>query len=233
LSSKVLIVDDEEAIVKLVSFNLEKEGFETLAAYDGREALDIIRREPLDLVVLDVMLPEMDGLSLCRQLRLDGIQVPILMLTAKDGEIDKVLGLEIGADDYLTKPFSPRELVARVRALLRRTKEAKDEPEELLKLGSLEIFPLRYEVRRDGRELDLTSREFELLLLFCQNKGIVMSREQILEKVWGYDFYGDARVVDVHIRHLREKIEIDPSNPRYIKTVRGVGYKLQQPEELM
>jgi two-component system alkaline phosphatase synthesis response regulator PhoP len=233
LSSKVLIVDDEEAIVKLVSFNLEKEGFETLAAYDGREALDIIRREPLDLVVLDVMLPEMDGLSLCRQLRLDGIQVPILMLTAKDGEIDKVLGLEIGADDYLTKPFSPRELVARVRALLRRTKEAKDEPEELLKLGSLEIFPLRYEVRRDGRELDLTSREFELLLLFCQNKGIVMSREQILEKVWGYDFYGDARVVDVHIRHLREKIEIDPSNPRYIKTVRGVGYKLQQQEELM
>ncbi|MDD2556486.1 MAG: response regulator transcription factor [Syntrophaceticus sp.] len=233
MSSKVLIVDDEEAIVKLVSFNLEKEGFETLAAYDGREALDIIRREPLDLVVLDVMLPEMDGLSLCRQLRLDGIQVPILMLTAKDGEIDKVLGLEIGADDYLTKPFSPRELVARVRALLRRTKEAKDEPEELLKLGSLEIFPLRYEVRRDGRELDLTSREFELLLLFCQNKGIVMSREQILEKVWGYDFYGDARVVDVHIRHLREKIEIDPSNPRYIKTVRGVGYKLQQPEELM
>lgn len=178
MSSKVLIVDDEEAIVKLVSFNLEKEGFETLAAYDGREALDIIRREPLDLVVLDVMLPEMDGLSLCRQLRLDGIQVPILMLTAKDGEIDKVLGLEIGADDYLTKPFSPRELVARVRALLRRTKEAKDEPEELLKLGSLEIFPLRYEVRRDGRELDLTSREFELLLLFCQNKGIVMSREQ-------------------------------------------------------
>ncbi len=233
MSAKVLIVDDEEAIVKLVSFNLEKEGFETLAAYDGREALDIIRREPLDLVVLDVMLPEMDGLSLCRQLRLDGIQVPILMLTAKDGEIDKVLGLEIGADDYLTKPFSPRELVARVRALLRRTKEAKDEPEELLKLGSLEIFPLRYEVRRDGRELDLTSREFELLLLFCQNKGIVMSREQILEKVWGYDFYGDARVVDVHIRHLREKIEIDPSNPRYIKTVRGVGYKLQQPEELM
>ncbi|MGI6406000.1 MAG: winged helix-turn-helix domain-containing protein [Syntrophaceticus sp.] len=233
MSSKVLIVDDEEAIVKLVSFNLEKEGFETLAAYDGREALDIIRREPLDLVVLDVMLPEMDGLSLCRQLRLDGIQVPILMLTAKDGEIDKVLGLEIGADDYLTKPFSPRELVARVRALLRRTKEAKDEPEELLKLGSLEIFPLRYEVRRDGRELDLTSREFELLLLFCQNKGIVMSREQILEKVWGYDFYGDARVVDVHIRHLREKIEIDPSNPRYIKTVRGVGYKLQQQEEIM
>lgn len=233
MSSKILIVDDEEAIVKLVSFNLEKEGFETLAAYDGREALDIIRREPLDLVVLDVMLPEMDGLSLCRQLRLDGIQVPILMLTAKDGEIDKVLGLEIGADDYLTKPFSPRELVARVRALLRRTKEAKDEPEELLKLGSLEIFPLRYEVRRDGRELDLTSREFELLLLLCQNKGIVMSREQILEKVWGYDFYGDARVVDVHIRHLREKIEIDPSNPRYIKTVRGVGYKLQQPEELM
>jgi two-component system alkaline phosphatase synthesis response regulator PhoP len=233
LSSKVLIVDDEEAIVKLVSFNLEKEGFETLAAYDGREALDIIRREPLELVVLDVMLPEMDGLSLCRQLRLDGIQVPILMLTAKDGEIDKVLGLEIGADDYLTKPFSPRELVARVRALLRRTKEAKDEPEELLKLGSLEIFPLRYEVRRDGRELDLTSREFELLLLLCQNKGIVMSREQILEKVWGYDFYGDARVVDVHIRHLREKIEIDPSNPRYIKTVRGVGYKLQQQEEIM
>lgn len=230
MSAKVLIVDDEEAIVKLVSFNLEKEGFETLAAYDGCEALAMIRREPLDLVVLDVMLPEMDGLSLCRRLRQEGIYLPILMLTAKDGEVDKVLGLEIGADDYLTKPFSPRELVARVKALLRRTKEVK-EPEDRLKLGQLEIFPLRYEVRRDGRELDLTSTEFELLLLFCKNKDIVMSREQILEKVWGYDFYGDARVVDVHIRHLREKIEIDPGDPHYLKTVRGVGYKLQQPED--
>jgi two-component system alkaline phosphatase synthesis response regulator PhoP len=232
LSPRILIVDDEEAIVKLVAFNLEKEGFETLAAYDGREALDLIRKERLDLVVLDVMLPEMDGLSLCRRLRQDGIDVPVLMLTAKDGEIDKVLGLEIGADDYLTKPFSPRELVARVRAILRRTKESKDEQAERIGLGSLEIYPLRYEVRRDGKELDLTSREFELLLLFCKNEGIVMSREQILEKVWGYDFYGDARVVDVHIRHLREKIEIDPGNPLYIKTVRGVGYKFLQPEDL-
>jgi len=232
LSPRILIVDDEEAIVKLVSFNLEKEGFETLAAYDGREALDLIRKERLDLVVLDVMLPEMDGLSLCRRLRQDGIDVPVLMLTAKDGEIDKVLGLEIGADDYLTKPFSPRELVARVRAILRRTKESKDEQVEEIGLGSLIIYPLRYEVRRDGKELDLTSREFELLLLFCKNEGIVMSREQILEKVWGYDFYGDARVVDVHIRHLREKIEIDPGNPLYIKTVRGVGYKFLQPEDL-
>ncbi len=232
MSPRILIVDDEEAIVKLVAFNLEKEGFETLAAYDGREALDLIRKERLDLVVLDVMLPEMDGLSLCRRLRQDGIDVPVLMLTAKDGEIDKVLGLEIGADDYLTKPFSPRELVARVRAILRRTKESKDEQAERIGLGSLEIYPLRYEVRRDGKELDLTSREFELLLLFCKNEGIVMSREQILEKVWGYDFYGDARVVDVHIRHLREKIEIDPGNPLYIKTVRGVGYKFLQPEDL-
>ncbi len=230
MSPRILVVDDEEVIVRLVSFNLEKEGFETLAAYDGREALDIIRREHPDLVVLDVMLPELDGFSLCRLLRQEKILIPVLMLTAKDEEIDKVLGLEMGADDYLTKPFSPRELVARVRAILRRTKEPRDDQIDRMELGDLEIFPSRYEVRRGGRELDLTSREFELLLLFCQNKGIVMSREQILEKVWGYDFYGDARVVDVHIRHLREKIEDDPGNPLCIKTVRGVGYKFQPPE---
>jgi two-component system alkaline phosphatase synthesis response regulator PhoP len=234
MSPKILVVDDEEAIVKLVSFNLQKEGFETIAAYDGREALELIHREHPDLVVLDVMLPEMDGFALCRLLRQEKISTPILMLTAKDEEIDKVLGLELGADDYLTKPFSPRELVARVKAILRRTaepSEPKASKDTQLTFGELVIFPGRYEVRCGGKEVELTPREFELLLLLCRNAGLVLSRERILEQVWGYDYYGDNRVVDVHIRHLREKIEKDPGTPLYIKTVRGVGYKFQQPED--
>lgn len=234
MSPKILVVDDEEAIVKLVSFNLQKEGFETIAAYDGREALELIHREHPDLVVLDIMLPEMDGFDLCRLLRQEKISTPILMLTAKDEEIDKVLGLELGADDYLTKPFSPRELVARVKAILRRTSEPsepKASKDTQLTFGELVIFPGRYEVRCSGKEVELTPREFELLLLLCRNAGLVLSRERILEQIWGYDYYGDNRVVDVHIRHLREKIEKDPGTPLYIKTVRGVGYKFQQPED--
>jgi two-component system alkaline phosphatase synthesis response regulator PhoP len=227
MSAKILVVDDEESIVKLVSFNLNKEGFQTIAAGDGSEAWEIIQRDKPDLIVLDVMLPEMDGFSLCRLLRQEGSAIPILMLTAKDEEIDKVLGLEIGADDYLTKPFSPRELVARVRAILRRSGEKGHDQEERLEFGDLVVFPGRYEVNLQGEQLFLTPKEFELLLLLSRSAGLVLSREYILQKLWGYDFYGDTRVVDVHISHLREKLEQDPARPRYIKTVRGVGYKFQ------
>ncbi len=231
MSPRVLIVDDEEAIVKLVAFNLQKDGFKTLTASDGQKAWEIIQQEKPDLIVLDVMLPEMDGFTLCRLLRQEKITTPILMLTARDEEIDKVLGLELGADDYLTKPFSPRELVARVKAILRRTNEQKPvEDGGKLTFGDLVIYPERYEVQQNGRNVELTPRQFELLLLLCRNTGIVMSREYILERIWGYDYYGDNRVVDVHIRHLREKIETDPASPNYIKTVRGVGYKFQPPE---
>ncbi|MGB9791763.1 MAG: response regulator transcription factor [Thermacetogeniaceae bacterium] len=231
MTSKILVVDDEESIVKLVSFNLNREGFQTIAAGDGNEAWEKIQQEKPDLVVLDVMLPGMDGLTLCRLMRKEGLTTPILMLTARDEEIDKVLGLEMGADDYMTKPFSPRELVARVRAILRRTVEREREEEERLAFGDLEIFPGRYEVKVAGEPVALTPKEFELLLLLCRSAGLVLSREYILQKLWGYDFYGDARVVDVHISHLREKLEKDPAHPRYIKTVRGVGYKFQAPTQ--
>jgi two-component system alkaline phosphatase synthesis response regulator PhoP len=227
MSAKILVVDDEESIVKLVSFNLNKEGFQTIAARDGNEAWEIIQRDKPGLVVLDVMLPEMDGYSLCRLLRQEGSTIPILMLTAKDEEIDKVLGLEIGADDYLTKPFSPRELVARVRAILRRSGENDHSQEERLEFGDLVVFPGRYEVDLRGEQLFLTPKEFEVLLLLCRSPGLVLSREYILQKLWGYDFYGDTRVVDVHISHLRDKLEQDPAHPNYIKTVRGVGYKFK------
>jgi two-component system alkaline phosphatase synthesis response regulator PhoP len=229
VSAKILVVDDEESIVKLVSFNLNQEGFQTITAGDGHEAWKIVKAEKPDLIILDVMLPGMDGFALCRLIRQEGMVTPILMLTARDEEIDKVLGLEMGADDYLTKPFSPRELVARVRAILRRTREkeaqAQGEPGERLDFGPLEISPGSYEAKLNGELLTLTPKEFELLLLLSRSAGIVLNREYILQKLWGYDFYGDTRVVDVHISHLREKIEPEPSRPHYIKTVRGVGYK--------
>lgn len=229
VGTKILVVDDEESILKLVTFNLNKEGFQTITAGGGREAWEKIQKERPNLIVLDVMLPEMDGFSLCRLLRQENITAPILMLTAKDEEIDKVLGLEIGADDYLTKPFSPRELVARVRAILRRTGEKKHSLEERLDFGDLIVYPGKYEVMLKGEQLSLTPKEFELLLLLARSAGLVLSREYILQKLWGYDFYGDTRVVDVHISHLREKLEQDQSCPQYIKTVRGVGYKFQKP----
>lgn len=229
MSVRILVVDDEESIVKLVSFNLNNEGYQTISCGDGQDAWEIILQEKPDLVILDVMLPGMDGLALCRLMRQEGMTTPILMLTAKDEEIDKVLGLEMGADDYLTKPFSPRELVARVRAILRRTGEKKSDSEELLDFGELVIFPGRYEVKLGENQVTLTPKEFELLHLLSRSEGLVLSREYILKKLWGYDFYGDARVVDVHISHLREKLEQDPGRPQYIKTVRGVGYKFQAP----
>lgn len=226
----ILVVDDEMSIVTLLSFNLEKAGYNVYTASDGKEALSVTQTEKIDLVVLDLMLPEMDGMEVCRSMRESGIQVPILMLTAKDDELDKILGLELGADDYMTKPFSPREVVARVKAILRRSGSAQTHLLNKVSIGDLVVFPENYEAIFKGNTMTLTPKEFELLLYLVQNKGKVMTREVLLNAVWNYDFAGDTRIVDVHISHLREKIEADTRKPKYIKTVRGLGYKLEEPK---
>ncbi|HHY65514.1 MAG TPA: response regulator transcription factor [Clostridiaceae bacterium] len=222
---KILIVDDEKNIVDILKFNLQKESFDTIEAYDGRQALELAEREKPDLIILDVMLPEIDGFTVCRLLR-QKIQTPILMLTAREEEVDKVLGLELGADDYITKPFSPRELMARVKANLRRVIDDSipTQKNEVIRYGDLEIDINRYEVRRDGKPIELTLREFELVKFLGMQKGQVFSRENLLEKVWGYEYFGDVRTVDVTVRRLREKLERDASKPVYILTKRGVGY---------
>jgi len=224
---KVLVVDDENSILRLVTFNLEKEGFRTIVANNGNEALAKINTEQPDLVILDLMLPGLDGLEVCRRVRREGLPVAVIMLTAKDQEIDRVLGLELGADDYITKPFSPRELVARVKAVLRRTavREEKSQPGERIKIGPLTIDSERYEVKVNGKQIELTPKEFELLEFLARNAGKVMTRDVLLNSIWDYTYDGDTRIVDVHVSHLREKIEANPKNPVYIKTVRGVGYK--------
>ncbi|UCZ52252.1 response regulator transcription factor [Bacillus shivajii] len=236
MSQKLLIVDDEESIVTLLQYNLEQGGFEVVTAMDGRTALQKAMNESFDLIVLDLMLPEIDGLEVCKQLRQNKILTPILMLTAKDDEFDKVLGLELGADDYLTKPFSPREVVARVRAILRRSQPYQGEQKashiketEKITIGDVEVHPENYEVFLSGKSLDLTPKEFELLLYLINHKGRVLTRDQLLNAVWNYEFVGDTRIVDVHISHLREKIEPNTKKPVYIKTVRGLGYKLEEP----
>lgn len=228
MSHKILVVDDEESIVTLLEFNLEQAGFTVISSFDGKNALKQVIQEKPDLIILDLMLPELDGLEVCKQLRQRGITTPILMLTAKSDELDKVLGLELGADDYLTKPFSTRELLARVKAILRRTQMNKLtlEEEERLRVGELEIVPGNFEAYYQGKELNLTPKEFELLVFLVRNKGRVLTREQLLNTVWDYDFVGDTRIVDVHISHLREKI-----NKAYIKTVRGLGYKFDGAEQ--
>jgi two-component system, OmpR family, response regulator VicR len=224
MSERILIVDDEKNIVEILKFNLRKEGYETVEAYDGMEALDIVKKEKVDLVLLDIMLPKMDGFTVCRRIR-EFSNIPILMLTAKEEEVDKVLGLELGADDYITKPFSFRELLARVKANLRRSVLGNEVlSSNIISVGNLVIDLDRYEVMRDGRSIDLTIREFELVKFLMQRKGQIFTREALLEKVWGYEYYGDVRTVDVTIRRLREKIEQDPSNAIYIQTKRGVGY---------
>ncbi len=229
----ILVVDDETHIVELVKFNLEKEGYHVLAAQDGLEAYNTAKKERPDLIILDVMLPEMDGFEVCRLVQKDReiAETPIIMLTARSEEIDKILGLEIGADDYMTKPFSPRELLARVKARLRRVYkkqqpfEAADGP---ISINGLVIDPERFEVFLDGTRLDLTPKEFELLRVLAKCRGRVLTREFLLENVWGYEYIGDSRTVDVHIRHLRQKIETDPARPKYIETVRGIGYKFKE-----
>ena len=227
-SGRILVVDDEPHIVELVRYNLSQEGFAVDVAYDGHDALEKARLSPPDLVILDLMLPYVDGLEVCRHLRRQGA-VPILMLTAKDSEHDRVLGLESGADDYVTKPFSPRELVARVRAILRRTgrddARVADAP---LMSGRLALDAVTHEVRLGDRPIELTAKEFDLLRLLMGHPNQVFTRDFLLEHIWGYEYFGSTRTVDMHISRLREKIEDDPNTPTFIVTVRGVGYKLKR-----
>ncbi|MGV3022877.1 response regulator YycF [Streptococcus suis] len=226
---KILVVDDERPISDIIKFNMTREGYEVVTAFDGREALEVFEAEFPDIVILDLMLPELDGLEVARNIRKTS-NVPIIMLSAKDSEFDKVIGLEIGADDYVTKPFSNRELQARVKALLRRSEltETQSIPvvagKAELVIGDLVILPDAFAAKKHGKELELTHREFELLYHLAQHIGQVMTREHLLETVWGYDYFGDVRTVDVTVRRLREKIEDIPSRPEYILTRRGVGY---------
>lgn len=229
MSQKILIVDDEKPIVTLLKYNLEKAGYTTEEAYDGMEAVRKGESNNYDLIVLDLMLPELDGIEVCKHLRNNKIETPILMLTAKDEEFDKVLGLELGADDYLTKPFSPKEVIARIKAILRRTRKSNQNSFSSLKIGGLTIYPERYEAEINSETITFTRKEFELLYFLAKNKGKVISRDQLLSGVWDYDFVGDTRIVDVHISHLRDKIEPDTKKPIYIKTIRGLGYKLEEP----
>ncbi len=226
MGQTVLVVYDEHNIVNIIAFNLKKEGYEVLTAGDGEEAVEIVEKHQPDLILLDIMMPKMDGYEACRKIR-EKYNIPIIMLTARAEELDKVLGLEMGADDYVTKPFGTRELIARVKANLRRS-VVKNEPAvekgNVLKFGKLEIDLDKFEARKDGKVLELTYREFELLKFLAQNLRQVFSRETLLEKVWGYEYYGDVRTVDVTVRRLREKIEDNPGKPEYIITKRGVGY---------
>ncbi len=225
---KILIVDDEENIVQLIDYNLKNAGFDTVCAMNGQEAVERAKNENPDLIILDVMLPAMDGFDVVRAIRQDN-KVPILMLTARTDEFDRVLGLELGADDYLTKPFSMRELTARVKAILRRIgKENEQYNHNIIKVGPINIDVDSHKVFVNDEEIQLTAKEYELLKLLVTNKDRVFTREVLLDKLWGYDYYGDTRTVDVHIRHLREKVEADSSKPAHLKTVRGVGYKFEE-----
>lgn len=234
MAKKILVVDDEKPISDILKFNLTQEGYDVDTAADGEEALAKVKSYEPDLMLLDLMLPKIDGLEVARQVRKDR-DTPIIMLTAKDSEIDKVLGLELGADDYVTKPFSNRELIARVKANLRRidaTNSAQevdsDSPQEIT-VGDLQILPDAYIAKKRGEKIELTHREFELLYYLAQHLGQVMTREHLLQTVWGYDYFGDVRTVDVTVRRLREKIEDNPSKPEWLVTRRGVGYFLRRP----
>lgn len=221
----VLVVDDEQAIADIIKFNLEREGYEVLTAKDGKDALNTLAENSVNLVLLDVMMPEMDGFTCLKEIRKDS-KVPVIMLTAKEEEVDKVLGLELGADDYVVKPFSMRELIARVKANLRRREFENEENREAesITAGDLLIDLNKYEVQKNGKVLDLTLREYELLLFLAKSPDQIFSREELLEKVWGYDYYGDIRTVDVTVRRLREKVEDKDKDFKYILTKRGVGY---------
>ncbi len=223
--SKILVVDDEKAIVDILKFNLQREGYNVVTAYNGEEGLQVFEREKPDLVLLDIMMPKMDGLQVCKTIR-NKYDTPIIMLTAKAEEVDKVLGLELGADDYVTKPFSVRELMARIKANLRRNVlESKSEEEvQVMTFDHMSINTNRYEVTIDDAPIALTVREYELLKFLATRKGQIFTREQLLEKVWGYEYYGDVRTVDVTIRRLRVKIEDVPGKPKFILAKRGIGY---------
>ena len=229
MAKKVLIVDDEKAIVEILQYNLEKNEFETLVAFDGKQALELAQTQDPDLILLDIMLPEMDGFEVCKALRDGGSNVPIIMLTAREDETDKVFGLEIGADDYITKPFSIRELMARVKANIRRSAAAApaaqpEKNENVLQVKDLTIDMDRHAVYRDGKEIDLTEREYNILQLMASEPGKIFSREELMRQVWQYDYFGDLRTVDVAMRRFREKLEKKPAEPEYIMTRRGAGY---------
>ncbi len=223
----ILVVDDEPGLVKGLRLSLEQEGFQVTTASDGREALEKFRAGDFDLIVLDLMLPEVDGLTVCREVRAAGM-TPIIMLTAKADDIDKILGLEMGADDYLTKPFNTRELIARIRAVLRRAEApSRQEQEGRVAVGDLVLHTRQRRAEVAGRPLELTAREYDLLELLARHPGVVYTRQELLDLVWGYDFAGDDRTVDVHVRRIREKLEEEPSRPRYLRTKWGVGYYLE------
>ncbi|HEO8419984.1 response regulator transcription factor [Niallia sp. FSL W8-0635] len=238
MKKKVLVVDDEQSIVTLLKYNLQQAGYDVLTAMDGEEGLNLALTANPDVILLDLMLPKKDGMDVCKELRQQKVLTPILMLTAKDDEFDKVLGLELGADDYMTKPFSPREVIARIKAVLRRIQmqvptssdEVDEDEDDGIKIAELKVLPNYYEAYFKGELLELTPKEFELLLYLVKNKGRVLTRDQLLSAVWNYDFVGDTRIVDVHISHLREKIEENTKKPIYIKTIRGLGYKLEEPK---
>lgn len=235
---KVLVVDDEPSIVTLLTFNLEKDGYEVMTAFDGAVGYELALSNKFDFIILDVMLPNMDGLEITKSLRREKIDTPILILTAKDDQVDKIIGLEIGADDYLTKPFSPREVLARMKAIFRRLTPTLTKTEEFnemvkapLTLGEIIVDEQNYEVIVRGQKVELTPKEFELLVYFIKRKDRVIDRDTLLDRIWQYDFAGQSRIVDVHVSHLRDKIEIDPKRPAYLITVRGFGYRFQEPKK--
>lgn len=234
MSAKIYVVEDEKPIADIIQFNLEKEGYTVECIHDGSEAIQKALSSPPDLMLLDLMLPGADGIEVCRQVR-QHHQFPIIMLTAKDSELDKVLGLEMGADDYVTKPFSNRELLARIKANLRRSqtnstrRENSNSKEHIINVGEISIDPHTFVITKRGKTIDLTHREFELLLYLAKHVNQVLTREHLLQSVWGYDYFGDVRTVDVTIRRLREKIEDDPGAPKYIITRRGIGYTIRDP----
>ncbi|HHP50933.1 MAG TPA: response regulator transcription factor [Moorella mulderi] len=231
--AKILVVDDEKSIQELIRYNLEKAGHRVLMAEDGASALRLAEETLPDLIILDLMLPGFCGLEVCRRLKSNKttVSIPIIMLSAKDGEADKVLGLELGAEDYITKPFSPRELLARVKVCLRRLNLSDNDAPMRIKLGPFYLDRLQHKFSIDNRPVRLSPKEFELMHLFLLNAGKVLRREMLLQKIWGYDYAVDTKTVDVHIHYLREKIKPDPASPRYIETVRGVGYRFRDPEE--
>ncbi len=226
MSARILIVEDDTTLLETLTYNLSNEGYTVQTATDGQTGLQLARQENFDLLVLDVMLPRLDGLSVCRILRREEVETPILLLTARSGEMDKIIGLDSGADDYITKPFSLGELLARVRAALRRKKRAQTARRRLTS-GDLTVDLIGRKVEKGGRPLSLSHKEFDLLAELMQNAGAVLSRDLLLTKIWGYDYAGGTRTVDVHIRWLREKIEEDPSRPRRITTIRGIGYRFE------
>ena len=229
MSGTIAIIEDESNIVELVKYNLDREGYHTISANNGKKGLELVRQELPDLVILDLMMPEMDGITVCKQLRSDSQtkNIPIIILTAKSEEADRVLGLEMGADDYVTKPFSPRELVARVRAVLRRSGNVGDDEVEIIEIGDIKMDLRQHIAYVRNQEVELTPKEFGFLKLLLLNPGRAFTREFLLEHLWGYEYFGDTRTVDVHVRRLRQKIEVDPADPIYLETVRGVGYRFR------